>query len=89
MKKIASADSKEEKKAFKTLKDAHVTKAEKFYKDLKEKTKLAHEDRSVEVLTFNSQQNMPLSLSPSGDVYNFLYSLVGQEEVTSMFTMTK
>lgn len=47
----------------------HIIKAETFYTDIKDKTALAKNDPSVEVLTFDYQQNLPLPVSSSGEVF--------------------
>lgn len=66
-KKIAAADSEEERRALKVAKDLHEKKAKAFYDDLREKSCL--QDPTVECLTFDFQQNLPLPLIPSGDVF--------------------
>nr|CAH7737617.1 unnamed protein product [Callosobruchus chinensis] len=69
MNKINSADSSEIKRSLEVEKDLHLRKAEWFYKDLKEKTSLAKAKPNVEVITFDFQQNLPLPVSPSGEVF--------------------
>lgn len=68
-KKLESADNEAERNALNSEKSLHLKKAETFYEDLREKTKLASEDPTVEVLSFDFQQNMPLPVSPSSDVF--------------------
>lgn len=53
-----------------TEKQLHVSKAEVFYVDIKEKSKQAKSENSkIEVLSFDFQQNMPLPHVPCGDVF--------------------
>lgn len=69
MNKINSSDSDEIKKAFEVEKDIHLRKAEWFYTHMKEKTSLAKSKTEVEILTFDFQQNLPLPVSSSGEVF--------------------
>lgn len=69
MNKIDAADNEEQKRQLETDKKLHITKAETFYTDIKAKTALAKNDLSVEVLTFDFQQNLPLPVSSSGEVF--------------------
>lgn len=69
MNKIDAADTDEQKKTLETEKNLHIIKAETFYTDIKDKTALAKNDPSVEVLTFDYQQNLPLPVSSSGEVF--------------------
>jgi hypothetical protein len=42
-----------------------------FYTDLSKKSDVTHENKEIETITFDFQQNLPLPLLPSGDVsYN-------------------
>ena len=66
--KDTTIDEKE-RKELQMQKTHHETKASTFFADLKEKTKLSREDESVKVLTFDYQQNLPLSNVPSGEVF--------------------
>lgn len=69
MNKISSSDSDEIKKSLEVEKEIHLRKAEWFYTHLKEKTNLAKTTATVEVITFDFQQNMPLPVSSSGEVF--------------------
>lgn len=53
----------------KTRKDLHLLKSEEFYKELKLKIAEAENDDTVETLSFDFQQNMPLPAISSGDVF--------------------
>nr|CAI5840557.1 unnamed protein product [Callosobruchus analis] len=50
-------------------KKLHLTKADIFYKDLREKTKLSQQDPTIEVLSFDFEQNMPLPHVPASAVF--------------------
>lgn len=67
--KINSSDSETIKKSFEVEKDLHLRKAEWFYTTLKEKTNLSKTTPGVEVITFDFQQNLPLPVSSSGEVF--------------------
>lgn len=67
--KINGADTDEQKKSLEREKEIHIVKAETFYTDIKDKISLAKNDPSVEVLTFDFQQNLPLPVSSSGEVF--------------------
>lgn len=67
--KIEGATTEEEKLKFITEKKLHLAKAETFYTDLKEKTALSKTNDHVEVITFDFQQNLPLPVSSSSDVF--------------------
>lgn len=67
--KIDAADTDEQKRALEVEKKMHIVKAETFYSDIKDKTALSKNDTSVEVLTFDFQQNLPLPISSSGEVF--------------------
>lgn len=69
MNRINAADIEEQKRALETEKNIHLVKAESFYTDIKEKTALAKNNTSVEVLTFDFEQNLPLPVSSSGEVF--------------------
>lgn len=67
--KINSADSDTERVALETEKSLHIRKAECFYSEMKTATNLAKTDPTVEVITFDFQQNMPLPVCSSGEVF--------------------
>lgn len=67
--KISAADSEAERLALEQQKSIHLRKSETFYSDLKTFTQLSNDDPTKEVLTFDYQQNMPLPVSSSGDVF--------------------
>lgn len=69
IKQIDSADSDVGRNTFQLEKSLHIAKAETFYTDLKLKSELARTNAHVEVITFDYQQNLPLPVSPSGDVF--------------------
>lgn len=69
MNKINSSDSDEIKKSLEVEKEIHLRKSEWFYTHLKEKTNLAKTTPEVEVLSFDFQQNLPLPVSSSGEVF--------------------
>lgn len=50
-------------------KKIHIDKAGIFYSDLNNMSKEAKTNPTLEVLTFDYQQNMPLPHIPSGDVF--------------------
>lgn len=50
-------------------KEIHLWKSEEFYKDLKSRQIEAKANDEVEVISFDFQQNMPLPVIPSGDVF--------------------
>lgn len=57
------------KKSLLDEKKIHLDKAAVFYSDLKEISKEAKTNPTVEVLSFDYQQNMPVPHIPSGDVF--------------------
>ncbi|KAL5246209.1 hypothetical protein ACI65C_013617 [Semiaphis heraclei] len=62
--------NEELKNKLKTEKQLHLSKAEVFYTELKQKTIESKDpNNKCEVLSFDYQQNMPLPHIPSGDVY--------------------
>jgi len=62
--------NEELKNKLQTEKELHLSKAEVFYTELKEKTIESKDpNNKCEVLSFDFQQNMPLPQIPSGDVY--------------------
>lgn len=67
--KIAASTDDLERRSLMTLKELHVRKAETFYDELRQTTLLAKNDESVEVLTFDFEQNFPLPHVPAGDVF--------------------
>lgn len=68
-KKIEGANTEEEKSTLEGEKVIHITKAETFYRDLRDKTELSKTNVHVEVITFDYQQNLPLPVSSSGEVF--------------------
>lgn len=68
-KQIEASSTEEEKNTLTADKKLHQAKAETFYKDLKEKTQLAKSEANVEAITFDFQQNFPLPVSSSGEVF--------------------
>ena len=95
-KKINAAESEEELRTLQRDKNLHVTKADTFYADLKDKTALSKRDPNIEVISFDFQQNLPLPVSPSGDVfykiqlwtYNFCIH-IGSTGLSFFMFMTK
>lgn len=69
VKQIDAATSEEERNTLQGEKSLHVVKSETFYKDLKEKSQLAKTLDYVEVITFDYQQNLPLPVASSGEVF--------------------
>ncbi|XP_071056373.1 uncharacterized protein [Onthophagus taurus] len=69
IKQIDSADTEDEKNRLQTEESLHVSKAQTFYEKLKDKSELSKTTTHVEVITFNFQQNFPLPVSSSGDVF--------------------
>lgn len=59
----------EEIENLKVQKQLHLIKAETFYNNLREKTSVAKEDPTIDVLSFDYQQNLPLPKVPSGDAF--------------------
>lgn len=66
---IVAEEDLETKAKLQQEKSLHLAKSEAFYAALKEKSALAKNEESVEVLCFDYQQNMPLPHIPSGDVF--------------------
>lgn len=50
-------------------KELHQRKSEEFYKEMNSKIKESKTNDMIEVLTFDFQQNLPLPVVPSGDVF--------------------
>jgi len=50
-------------------KKTHIDKAGNFYSDLMNMSKEAKTNPTLEVLSFDYQQNMPLPHKPAGDVF--------------------
>lgn len=67
--KINAADCDSEKNSLETEKSIHLTKAQVFYTDLKATTNLLQTHPEMEVITFDYQQNLPLPVSSSGEVF--------------------
>ncbi|KAI4463263.1 dna-directed rna polymerases i ii and iii subunit rpabc2 [Holotrichia oblita] len=66
---IVAEEDLEAKSKLQQEKTLHLAKAEAFYTSLKEKSARAKNEKAVEVLCFDYQQNMPLPHTPSGDVF--------------------
>ncbi|KAF2906166.1 hypothetical protein ILUMI_00004 [Ignelater luminosus] len=66
---IESAPNRKEKQCILQRKELHLRKAQAFYDDLKAKTQLAETDPTVETLCFDYQQNLPVSLLTTGDIF--------------------
>lgn len=67
---IAAEKDNELKKKLETEKQLHVSKAEVFYVDLRQKSEEAKlENSEIDVVSFDFQQNMPLPHIPCGDVF--------------------
>lgn len=87
---IAAEENAETKIRLETEKRLHLQKSDVFYQKLREYTNLTHEDKSVDVLCFDYQQNLPLPHIPSGDVfykrqlweYNFCVHSAKKKEAT-------
>lgn len=81
-KELSSVTESEAKKNINIRKTLHLTKADSFYSDLRDKSKLAKDNEEIETLSFDYQQNLPLPKTPSSDafykrqcwVYNFCIS---------------
>lgn len=56
-------------KTLKIEKELHLRKSEEFYKEMSLKIKESKTNDKIEVLTFDFQQNLPLPVVPSGDVF--------------------
>lgn len=70
LKKIIDSENNEEEKAnLEVEKQIHLRKAEVFYTYLKQLSAEAKQNDSIDVLSFDLQQNMPLPHIPSGDVF--------------------
>lgn len=67
--KISSSDTDDIKTSLEAEKEVHLIKAECFYTELKEKTNLAKTRPEIEVITFDFQQNLPLPVSSSGEIF--------------------
>lgn len=67
--KIDAAESEEAKDTLEREKILHIKKAETFYDDIKEKTAIAKSNPEVEVLTVDFQQNLPLPVSSTEEVF--------------------
>lgn len=61
--------SEEEITKLETEKNLHQSKAQVFFDDLKEKTKIAQENPHIETLCFDHEQNAPLPKVPAGDAF--------------------
>ena len=62
-------DNPEQKRIYETEKNVHLNKSEVFYERLRDEVKRAKENRNVACLAFDFQQNMPLPMLPSTDVF--------------------
>ncbi|XP_050531002.1 uncharacterized protein LOC126899821 [Daktulosphaira vitifoliae] len=68
-KMIDNEHNEEEKGNLEVEKQIHLRKAEVFYTYLKQLSAEAKQNDSIDVLSFDFQQNMPLPHIPSGDVF--------------------
>lgn len=59
----------EEKSSLNIKKEVHLRKAQVFYSYLKQLSVEAKDNKSIDVLSFDFQQNMPLPHISSGDVF--------------------
>lgn len=66
---INAQQNNDGKAALQAEKEVHIRKSEVFYTSLKEKSQLALDDPSIEVLCFDYEQNLPLPHVPAGDVF--------------------
>ncbi|CAG9763564.1 unnamed protein product [Ceutorhynchus assimilis] len=67
--RIEAASTEEERRELTVQKEVHLRKAQAFYDDLKEKSELAVTDPSVETICFDYQQNLPLPVLTTGDIF--------------------
>lgn len=68
-KSIQNKTNPEEKASLNLEKEIHLRKAQVFYTYLKELSAEAKINETMDVLSFDFQQNMPLPHIPSGDVF--------------------
>lgn len=66
---LDASPSEEEKQTLLQKKELHLRKAQAFYDDLKIKTNLAETDPSVETICFDYQQNLPVPLLTTCDIF--------------------
>lgn len=66
---IEAAIDHEEKTKLNRNHSLHLTKANKFYSDLKHLTELAKTDEHMDVISFDYQQNLPVPMLPIGDIF--------------------
>lgn len=67
---LISAEKNNELKNSGNWKKLHVSKAEVFYVDIRQKSEEAKlENSEIDVISFDFQQNMPLPHIPCGDVF--------------------
>lgn len=66
---IEAASTEEEKRRLTLQKELHLRKAQIFYDDLTEKSELAKIDPSVETICFDYQQNLPVPVLTTGDIF--------------------
>lgn len=67
--KMNGADSDADKAALEVEKSLHIKQAEYCYTDLKTKSNLLKDNPQIEVISFDFQQNLPLPVSSSGEVF--------------------
>ncbi|CAG9763718.1 unnamed protein product [Ceutorhynchus assimilis] len=67
--RIEAASTEEERRELTVQKEVHLRKAQAFYDDLKEKSELAVTDPSVETICFDYQQNLPLPVLTTRDIF--------------------
>lgn len=65
----AAASGDEEKQIILQRKELHLRKAQAFYDDLEDKSKLAKTDPNIETLCLDYQQNLPLPLLTISDIF--------------------
>lgn len=94
---LDAASTDELKQQLNVQKEVHLRKAQAFYNDLKEKTEMAQIDETVETICFDYQQNLPVPVLTTGEifyarqiwVYNQLfYSCSNNKSVSYMFDET-
>lgn len=66
---IDVAENPEEKSRLNREHSLHLAKAQKFYDDLNQLSKKAKTDETVDVISFDNQQNLPVPVLPIGDVF--------------------
>lgn len=66
---IDCASDPDIKKQLQTEHNKHLTKAEKFYKDMAEISLLAEKEENIDFICFDHQQNLPFPIIPSSEMY--------------------